>query len=288
MFSIISGPVWASSLVVSALLIGMSPANAAIFTIDNFKINRANGNLVFQDTFSDGIPPPSAPNFANGNTGSYSVVGVAGPEAGGKLNLNTALGAPSDAVGRPGQNRVIDARLLTNIDPLNMINGFKVGNDFIVSGLFDLSALPTLPREGFGIRLSDSGLTPASNDILDLMVRLNAAGDLVVDFRRLDVTADFVTIIDSAIFELGHQQILLELSKLNAATKTITASFAYVDGGVAGSSFVFANTADIFNGENVTRASFRAQSPIPVPPTFYLSLIGLGGMAWVRKKTVNI
>lgn len=284
MFSIKSARVWATSLMVSVLLIGMSTASAALFTIDNFKITRVNGNLVFQDTFSDGVPPPSAPNFTNGNAGSYSIVGVAGPEAGGKLNLNTALGAPSDAVGRPGQNRVIDARLLTNTDPTNMVNGFKVGNDFIVSGLFDLSVLPTLRREGFGIRLSDVGLTPASNDILDLMVRLNAAGNLVVDFRRLDVAADFVTIIDSAIFELGHQQILLELSKLNAATKTITASFAYVDGGIAGSNFVFANAADIFNGENVTRASFRAQTPIPIPPTLYLSLLGLAGMIWMRKR----
>lgn len=284
MFTIKSGRVLASSLVVSALLMGMSPASAALFTIDNFKITRVNGNLVFQDTFSDGVPPPSAPNFTNGNPASYSVTGIAGPESRGKLNLNTALGAPREAVGRPGQNRVIDARLLTNIDPTNMTNGFKVGNDFIVSGLFDLSVLPALTREGFGVRLSDGGLTPFSNDILDLMVRQNAAGNLVVDFRRIDITADFVTIIDSAIFELGHQQILLELSKLNAATKTVTASFAYVDGGIAGSNFVFANTADIFDGENVTRASFRAQTPIPIPPTLYLSLLGLAGMAWVRKR----
>ena len=283
MFITTLGRILAASLMMLTLQMAASPVSAAVFTIDNFEITRANGNLVFQDTFSDGIPPPSAPNFTNGNAGSYSIVGIAGPEAGGKLNLNTALGAPSDAVGRPGENRVIDARLSTNTDPNNMVNGFKVGNDFIVSGLFDLSALPTLPREGFGIRLSDVGLTPASNDILDLMVRLNATGNLVVDFRRLDVAADLVTTIDSATFELGHQQILLELSKLNAATKTITASFAYVDSGVAGSSFMFANTADIFNGENATRASFRAQSPIPIPPTLYLSFIGLVGMAWVRR-----
>lgn len=283
MFITTPGRLLAAGLMMLTLQVAV-PANAAIFTIDNFKINRANGNLVFEDTFSDGAPPPSAPNFTNGNPGLYSVVGVTGPEAGGKLNLNTALGAPSNAVGRSGQNSVIDARLLTNIDPINMRNGFKVGNDFIVSSLFDLSVLPTLRREGFGIRLSDGGLTPTSNDILDLMIRLNAGGNLVVDFRRLDVTADFVTIIDSVALELGHQQILLELSKLNAATKTITASFAYVDGGVVGSSFVFANTADIFNGENVTRASFRAQTPIPIPPTLYLSLVGLAGMIWMRKR----
>lgn len=270
-------------LTLLGLLTFVSPVSAAIFTIDDFEITRVNGNLVFQDTFSDGLPPPSAPNFANGNPGSYSVRGVAGPEAGGKLSLNTALGAPTDAVSRPGENSVIDARLLTNIDPLNMRNGFKVGNDFIVSGLFDLSVLPTVPREGFGIRLSDGGLSPVSNDIVDIMVRRNAGGALVVDFRRVDVSADFVTIIDSIMLELGHQQILLELSKLDAGTKTITASFAYVDGGVAGSDFVFANTADIFNGENVTRASFRAQTPIPISPTLYLSLIGLAGMAWVRR-----
>lgn len=283
MFSIKPGSMLVACLTVLELLIVASPANAGLFTIDDFEITRVNGSLVFQDTFSDGIPPPSAPNFANGNPGSYSVRGIAGPEAGGKLSLNTAFGAPTDAVGRPGENRVIDARLLTNIDPTNMLNGFKVGNDFIVSGLFDLSVLPTVAREGFGIRLSDGGLSPFSNDILDLLVRRNAGGALVVDFRRVDVSADLVTIIDSIMFELGHQQIVLELSKLNAATKTITASFAYVDGGSAGSNFVFANTADIFNGENVTRASFRAQTPIPISPTLYLSLIGLAGMAWVRR-----
>jgi len=148
LFTIKSGRVLATSLVVSALLMGMSPASAALFTIDNFKITRVNGNLVFQDTFSDGVPPPSAPNFTNGNPGSYSVTGIAGPESGGKLNLNTALGAPSEAVGRPGQNRVIDARLLTNIDPTNMTNGFKVGNDLLSVDCSIYRCCPLFPEKG--------------------------------------------------------------------------------------------------------------------------------------------
>lgn len=37
-------------------------ANAYTFKIDNFRIIR-NGNLFFEDTFSDGSPPPFAPTF---------------------------------------------------------------------------------------------------------------------------------------------------------------------------------------------------------------------------------
>lgn len=284
MISIKTSKTLIACLSVIGLFSMINPASATVFSIDEFKVTRANGNSVFLDTFSDGNAPPSAPNFSNGNAGSYFTTGTFGPESGGKLALDTSLGAVRDAVGRPGQNLVLDARLQSNVDQTNTTNGLKAANDFIVSGLFDLSTLPGNLREGFGIRLSDGGISADVNDNVELLVRRNVANELVVSFRRVDIVADLITTIDSILFELGHQQVLLELSKLNAATKTITASFAYVDGDIIGARTVFANTTDIFNGETATRASFRATTPIPLPPTAFLALLGLAAMVFVRKR----
>ncbi len=283
MISIKTSKIFCACLSVVGLLSVITPASATVFSIDEFTITRANGDLVFQDTFGDGIAPPNA----NGNPAGYSVTGTAGPEALGNLSIDTSLGAVRNAVGRPGQNLVVDARLLTNIDNNNNINGLKGGNTFIVNGLFNLASLPVLPREGFGIRLSDGGVDGGTgNDILDLFLRQDASGMLVIQFRRIDVVADLVTLFGAFAYDVGHDQVLLQLSKLDASTQTIQAGFAYVDGGVTGTFTTFGTTADIFNGENATRASFRATSPIPLPATLFLFLLGLAAMATVRKLKV--
>ena len=263
----------------------MNPASATVFSIDEFTVARGDGTVIFRDAFDNGIAPPSAPNFlSNGNPASYALTGAAGTEAGGSYRYDTAQGLIVDAVGRPGFNRASDARLLTNIDNANNSNGLKGGNTFIVSGLFNLASIPTVPREGFGIRLSDGGVVGGTgNDILDLFLRQNASGVLVIQFRRIDVVADFITTFGSFAYDPTQDQVLLQLSKLDAATKSIQASFAYVDAGVTGAFTTFATTADIFNGENATRASFRATTPVPLPPTIFLSLIGLAALISVRK-----
>lgn len=247
--------------------------------------------MVFRDSFSDGISPPSAPNFSNSNPGAYFLTGVAGTEAGGKLSLDTSLGEIRDATGRAGQNRVFDARLLTNIDPTNTTNGFKAANTFIVNGLFDLSALPTVPFEGFGIRLSDAGIGSLSNqgdDQVELFVRRSPINDLVIQFRRVDSLNDLVTTFGSVLLDTGHDQVQLALSKLNATTPTVAASFAYVDGGVVGGPTSFVNTADIFNGENATRASFRAITPVPEPSAYGMMLAGLGLIGWMARRRSHV
>ena len=278
-----------AALTAMGLLSTIAPATAATFSIDEFSITRTNGTLVFRDSFSDGFSPPSAPNFNNGNPGSYFLTGTAGAETGGKLNLDTSLGAVRDATGRAGQNMVVDARLLTNIDPSDTTNGFKAGNTFIVNGLFDLSSLPSVPFEGFGIRLSDAGIGLASSqgdDRLDLFVRRNPINELVIQFRRVDALNDLVTTFGSVLLDVGHDQVQLELSKLDVATKTVSASYAYVDGGVVGTETTFINTANIFNGEEATRASFRAISPVPEPDAYAMMLAGIGLIGWaVRRRT---
>lgn len=286
----ISKTLWAA-LSTIGLLTTIAPATAATFSIDEFFITRSNGNLVFRDSFSDGVSPPSAPNFNNGNQGAYFLTGLAGTEAGGKLSLDTSLGVIRDATGRAGQNRVFDARLLTNIDPTNTTNGFKAANTFIVNGLFDLSALPTVPFEGFGIRLSDAGIGSLSNqgdDQLELLVRRNLINDLVIQFRRVDSQNDLVTTFGSVLLDTSHDQVQLGLSKLNATTPTVAASFAYVDGGVVGGVTSFVNTADIFNGENATRASFRAISPVPEPGAYGMMLVGLGLIGWIARRRSHV
>jgi hypothetical protein len=271
-------------LSVIGLLSVISPASATVFSIDQFTITRANGSPIFQDTFADNLAPPNSPNFANGTATSYFLTGGAGIEANGSYGLDTSLGAVRDAVGRPGQNLVVDARVQTNVDNTNNANGLKGGNTFIVSGLFNLTSLPVVPIEGFGIRLSDSGVVGGTgNDIVDLFVRQNASGMLIIEFRRLDLVANFVTSYGTFAYDPGHDQVLLELSKLDAATKAIQASYAYVDAGITSAFTAFGTTTDIFNGENATRASFRATSPIPIPPTIFLSLIGLAALVSVRK-----
>lgn len=286
MISIKTSKTLIACLSVISLFSMISPTSATVFSIDEFKVTRANGDLVFLDTFSNGIAPPNAPNFNNGTTASYSATGTFGPESRGTLALDTSLGAVRNATGRPGQNLVLDARLQTNINQSITTDGLKAANDFIVSGLFDLSTLPGNLREGFGIRLSDAGIVPNGpvNDNVELLVRRNIANELVISFRRVDIEANLVTTIDSILLDLSRQQVLLELSKLNIATKTITASFAYVDGGNIGTRTVFANTADIFNGETATRASFRATTPIPIAPTLSLTLLGLMSMFAIRKR----
>src|ERR671922_234020 len=70
------------------------------------------------------------------------------------------------------------------------------------------------------------------------------------------------------------------LAKLSAGIDEITASFSYIDGGVAGPVTTFASTADIFNGENFTRAAFVAFTPAPVPePSTLAFLLGAGLVA---------
>ncbi len=76
------------------VLFSVTQASAAFafnFSIDNFDVVK-NGSSIFNDAFTDGNPPPSAPNFVSGTAATYTVNGIPGPESGGKLQLNSANG----------------------------------------------------------------------------------------------------------------------------------------------------------------------------------------------------
>lgn len=236
-----------------------SVAQAYTFRIDSFRIVK-NGLLLFQDNFSDGLPPPSAPNLDNGGPISYSVTGALGPEQGGKLTLDVsgASAIESDI----GELNFLNqsALLLTNRDPNDLLFGLKVDDTLSVTGVFDL-VIPAALRERYGIRLRDRTLTQVGNDNLELVVRRTAAGNLRIQFLRLDFETDTVTTFASVPLDPNHQQISLTLSKPNAASSNIVASFAYVDGGVTGLVATLSPSVQIFRGENFTRAGFTAQTP---------------------------
>jgi hypothetical protein len=271
---------------------GTTAQGSPIF-IDEFTVTK-NGLPFFTDPFSDGVPPPSAPNFASGTPGTYFVDQNATlNESGGKVRLDTVGSAIVPGIGINLNFFFERALLLTNIDQSNLIAGLKNDDTFSVQGLFDL-AVPTQSLEYYGIRLEDSTGPNTGNDILDLAVRRGLDGIDRVQFFRIDDVANTVTFFASVLLDPNHDQILLDLTRPSTGSDAITGSFAYVDGGVVGPFTSFGTTVDIFRGENFTRASFLLVSPapasVPEPSTLILLGIGLAALAapgW-RRSIANI
>src|SRR3972149_6096899 len=72
-----------------------------LFRMDELNIVKF-GSLVINDPFSDGNPPPSAPNFANGTPASYflKAPGVFS-ETDGKLIMDGSAAQPILGIGTP-------------------------------------------------------------------------------------------------------------------------------------------------------------------------------------------
>jgi hypothetical protein len=259
-----------------ALVPFASSAQASPVFIDDFSVTK-NGVLLFADSFSDGVPPPSAPNFTTGTPASYGVNGALS-ESGGRVRLET-VGA---TVFPPLLFE--NARLLTNIDPLNLAAGLKSDDTFSVRGLFDLT-VPTYNLEFYGIRLTEGGFT--ADDIVAIGVQRGSDGVDRVKFQRQPGGSfdNFDLLLDP-----GHDQILLDLTRASTGSDAITGSFAYVDGGVVGAVTTFGGTIDIFHGENFTRGEFAFFVPIssvPEPSSLLLfgtGLVALAAGSWKRTR----
>jgi hypothetical protein len=84
------------------------PSHAITVAIDQFTITQG-ATSVLNDTFSDGVPPPSGPNGAN----TYIVQGTfpAGAESGDLLQLNSANGVlTANALETPRLTLVVENR----------------------------------------------------------------------------------------------------------------------------------------------------------------------------------
>jgi hypothetical protein len=273
----------------SCIAIGLvsSSALAGVFQLDTFSVTK-NGTVVFVDTFSDGAPPPSAPNFSDGSPASYNVFGSPGPESGGLLTLNTANGGLTvNAIGSPRRTIRVALDTNTRTEDEFLGRGLKIDDTLRLSGLFNLG-VPAGPQlNGYGIRFTDRPMQ--NNGLVNQSAEFDVLFDPVTGQARLrwlfqDFENDSASTVGDILLAppLGADQILLEISRPDLASDLFYASYHFLDGGVDIGGGSFATGIAMFDGENFVRGEFIAFQSVPEPGVVWLlipALIAGAGMA---------
>ena len=253
-------------------------ARAFDFAISNFKLV-GNGLVALDDTFAS-TTPPAAPRL------SYDVTGHFSPAVGGRLHLDSASAVLS---GPPGANS-IGATFLTDTNPANLTIGIKPAKTYEVSGIWDAITPPDGALAAYYIELGDwdAGL---NCECMRLGIWRSTDGSVSIRYWRASTTNNVITntVISSVPFVPGaNQQIMFKLSKTSASFNTVTASYAWVNNGVAGPDTVLAGSMELFTVRGYALAAFRAvgyppgtaapsagttatsvdpSTPLPPPPT---------------------
>jgi len=267
------------------------PAQAYQFSLDNFFVQRldaSTGGLIFSfnDPFTDGNAPPSAPNFSTGTPASYFVSGSSPPlgtEAGGKLILNGSDTQPT--IINAADFTIELATLLTNIAPASTL-GLRQGSLISVTGIFDLAA-PSLPNQYYGIRLLDGTAASNGDDDVRVIVRRTLAGDVAVQLWDVDLTALTIAVLSSDVLtaaELLNPQIQLALNVNELGD--VAGSYS-LDGGLTFTLLPAATIPSLFHGETFTRAGFLVVSPVPIPGTLWLVALALGALGIVGRRSAS-
>jgi hypothetical protein len=275
------------SLAILGLALLSWQAQAAVFALDTFSVVR-NNVTIFNDTFSDGAPPPSAPAFGDGSPASYSVFGSPGPESGGLLTLNTAKGGlTTNASG--AARRTIRAALDTNTsnDPALLNRGLKDDDTLQLRGLFNLG-VPVGPElNGYGIRFSDRA-PGALNQAADLQVLFNpVTGNAEIAWVLQDFENGVVTRVASAnlLLPADADQIQLRIDRPDVTNKDFFASWFVLNDGIFVQAGRFDAPIGLFDGERFVRAEFLAFSAVPLPGTVWLVGAGLlAGLVTARRR----
>lgn len=284
----------------SVLLIGvlaLSAANSAVATtftpvLDEFWIVK-DGTEIFRDSFNDGVLPPDGPDGAN----TYTVTGAAGltsestgtpPE--GKLTMTPRLGEATVITTTYADTTTAIVRR-SSTDPANA-NFLGQANSFEIGGLYDMSTLPEISGQSFGVRATDRaiGLGNPGNDTYSLFVGVYAlgvhAGEIGVFLRSFDFTTNSSVVLWSDPIEdilgtaLGEtDQIELILSK-DAGSDLIDASYMLYDFDLVGDPLVrtlsVSDAGPLYVGETYIRGAAIVTDRVPLPVPASLALMGLG------------
>lgn len=248
---------------------------------------------IFRDSFSDNALPPSGPDGAS----TYGVFGPSGmtSEALGKLTMTPSLGDPVLITTTFADLSTSGVRQLAT-SPANP-NFLGQASAFEIHGLYDLSSLPTVAGQSFGVRASDraTGIGNEGNNTYNLFVGVSpTTGERRLVLRLNDFTTNTSTVIDSISIESllpGADQIELILAKA-AGSDLLAASYRLFDYDLANSLVAAGSIASnsllrIYDGEQYIRAQFETTDRIPVtePATLALLSVGFAGIAFTRRRS---
>ena len=276
------------ALITTSFAFVCAQAAPVVVDIDQFSLVK-NGNTFFVDSFADGVPPPSAPNFPNGTPASYFVGGTipAGSEANGVLRLNSSNGAV--IVNANGfTNRSLASVLLTNTNPTNLVNGLKVDDTFSMTGVFSLVPNTGPLYSGYGIAFNDGGGGNVRRNEWDLQLQYSEnLGQNVIRFSWQDFDANIINnlAVIPASAPPGADQVSFTLARPSLDSSDLVASFAYLDNGAVVGGQTFQQVGSVFQDRDWLRGLFFAASrerTVPEPASLLLVLLGFLGTVTVR------
>lgn len=253
---------WFFSIVSLALVANIASASV-ITNIHEFSVSP-----VFTDNFSDGNPPPSAPDLVGGGAASYFAPAgfPSGAESGGKLQLDSSLGGPYvNAIGDSRKSQF--ATLSLNLLSLGVTD---------ISGKFDLVA-PPARGDAYGLYML--GFGPSASLELDFMVWHGFDDALSIFLVLQDFVSHTITPIAQAPVDFGFAEIALEFDVTNG----IIGSYTYLDnnGVPASAATVLGSIGDI-PGISVVETGFFAGEAVggaTVPEPMSIALFGIGIVA---------
>jgi VCBS repeat-containing protein len=236
------------------------------FAVDDLKVTK-NGGVIFQDTFNDGVAPPSGPNFSPATGLNPSAYTSQGPftEANG-LAFFDGFKAATFGATNYGERAMLNTDISPISDPVNGAKGLKSNSNFTAESRFDL-IMPEDNGDVYGVRLTDQNSTPPDNNSsVDLVVARDATG-VHVQLRQINMSTSTVTVLESKDFVQGaNDQIVLRLDydKTSFVDTSVgghvTAAFDLVSNGVVASTASFSSQGTIFQGEDFTRVQLIGQS----------------------------